>query len=84
MKPGNEWMPADKQLWGTGDLALFLGGSEDSFTGDLVHLIAKADPGNRIRLQEAFPAEVDAYQTWMSLSHNGGAPTVQQMREALS
>ena len=46
-------------------LALFLGGSADSFTGQLLHLIAKADPGNRARLRAGFPQEVAAWEMWM-------------------
>ncbi len=46
------------------DLVLFLGGSPDSFTGLLLVLIAKADPGNRARLTEAFPRQVAAWEEW--------------------
>jgi hypothetical protein len=46
------------------DLCLFLGGSDDSFTGDLLRLIAKADPGNRERLRLAYPRVVAAWQVW--------------------
>lgn len=49
----------------TGDLALYLGGSGDSFTGMLLNLAAKTDPGNRARLRAAFPREITAYETWM-------------------
>jgi len=50
-----EW--DDRQMWGLGDLALFLGGSEDSFTGLLLVLITKAQatPENYGRLKLAFP-----------------------------
>lgn len=61
-------MPDDKHnhypVATTGELALFLGGSEDSFTGLLLALIAKADPGNRSRLSMAFPVEVAAWYAW--------------------
>ena len=36
----------DRRMYGTGDLAVFLGGSESSFTGLLIVLMQKADPGN--------------------------------------
>jgi hypothetical protein len=72
----------DRQMWGTGDLALFLGGSGDSFTGLLLVLITKAQatPGNYSRLKSAFPREVRAWETWNSMSP---APTFAQLREAL-
>jgi hypothetical protein len=68
------------QMFGTGDLALFLGGSPDSFTGVLLNLIVKADPGNRARLADAFPAVVHAWRIW------GGtdpAPTADELRAIL-
>jgi len=40
-------MEADAVVRFTGDLARFLGGDADSFTGLLLELIAKADPPNR-------------------------------------
>lgn len=46
------------------DLVLFLDGSPTSFTGQLVTLIEKADPGNRARLREAFPRQVAAWEMW--------------------
>jgi hypothetical protein len=72
----------DRQIFSTGELALFLGGSHDSFTGKLLELIAKAQatPGNYSRLKFAFPREVRAWETWNSLSP---APTFAQLREAL-
>jgi hypothetical protein len=45
-------------------LVLFLDGMPSSFTGQLLTLIEKADPGNRARLAEAFPFEVRAWETW--------------------
>lgn len=48
------------------DLVLFLGGSPDSFTGKLLELIAKADPGNRERLRAGFPREVAAWEEWQA------------------
>jgi hypothetical protein len=72
-------MPDIWRLSHLGDLALFLGGSDDSFTGDLLRLIAKADPGNRALLQRTFPAEVEAWTAWMSLDE----PTAGALREQL-
>lgn len=46
------------------DLVLFLNGMPDSFTGQLLTLIEKADPGNRARLRDAYPFEVLAWETW--------------------
>jgi hypothetical protein len=71
----------DRQMWGTGDLAVFLGGSEDSFTGLLLVLIAKADPENRGRLKLAFPRQVTAWELWQSCSP---VPTFAQMREMMT
>lgn len=63
----------DRQLDGLGDLALFLGGSEDSFTGKLLALIAKAQstPANLAGLERGFPREVTAWRVWRSM----GDPT---------
>ena len=73
----------DRQMWGTGDLAVFLGGSEDSFTGLLLVLITKAQatPANMSRLELAFPREVTAWRTWQSMSP---CPTFRELREALA
>ena len=72
----------NRQMWGTGDLALFLGGSVDSFTGKLLELVAKAQatPENYSRLKSAFPREVRAWETWNSMSP---CPTFRELREAL-
>jgi hypothetical protein len=72
----------DRQMFGTGDLAVFLGGSEDSFTGLLVVLITKAQatPENFSRLELAFPREVAAWKMWQSMSPT---PTFRELREAL-
>lgn len=56
----------DEPMHGIGDLALALGGSEDSFTGRLLQLIAKADPQNRERLRLGYPRIVRAWELWMS------------------
>lgn len=73
---------------GLGDLALFLGGSEDSFTGKLLQLIVKADPYNRERLRLAFPHVVRTWEVWMGTTvHRGGglttSPTADELRSAL-
>lgn len=67
----------------TGDLAVFLGGSSDSFTGKLLELIAKAQatPSNFARLEAAFPREVAAWRTWQLMPE---VPTFAQLREATS
>ena len=70
----------DRQMFGTGDLAVFLGGSEDSFTGLLIVLMQKADHGNLHRLRFAFPREFRAWVTWNSMSP---VPTFRELREAL-
>ena len=70
----------DRQLWGTGDLAVFLGGSENSFTGLLLVLLQKADPGNVARIRRGFPEIVRAWETWNSMSP---VPTAAQLRAAL-
>jgi hypothetical protein len=70
----------NRQMWGTGDLALFLGGSVDSFTGKLLELMQKADPGNLARLERAFPREARARTMWNSMSP---CPTFRELREAL-
>jgi hypothetical protein len=71
----------NRQMFGTGDLAVFLGGSETSFTGLLLVLMQKADPGNLSRLRLAFPREVKAWETWNSTSP---VPTFAELREALA
>jgi hypothetical protein len=73
----------DRPIDATWDLAVFLGGSHDSFTGKLLELIAKAQatPENMGRLELAFPREVAAWKTWQSMSP---APTFGQLREALA
>jgi hypothetical protein len=73
-----EW--DDRQMYGTGDLARFLGGSEDSFTGLLLVLMQKADPGNLARIRAGFPREVQAWEIWNAMSP---APTPRRLREAL-
>lgn len=50
------------------ELALFLGGDVDSFTGDLLRLIAKADPHNLNRIGEGFPEHVAAFLMWRAVA----------------
>lgn len=66
-------------LHGTGDLAEFLGGSSDSFTGQLLNLYAKADSGNKRRLAESFPLECRAYEVWRTTE----VPSVENLATAL-
>lgn len=70
----------DRQMWVPGDLAMFLGGNETDFTGLLLVLIQKADPGNLALLRLAFPYQVRAWEMWGSMSP---VPTFRQLREAL-
>ncbi|HXH35239.1 MAG TPA: hypothetical protein VNJ54_12650 [Plantibacter sp.] len=46
------------------NLDSILVGHGDWFTAHLLRLIAKADPVNRARLRAAFPAEVQAFESW--------------------
>jgi hypothetical protein len=50
------------------ELCLFLDGSATSFTGMLLTLIEKADPGNRARLRAEFPRHVAAWETWVAIA----------------
>jgi hypothetical protein len=67
----------DMKVATSGHLALVLGGDETSFTGDLLHLIGRADPDNLRRLTLAFPREVALWQLWQRLGPP--APTFRQM-----
>jgi hypothetical protein len=63
-------LPDDHKVATYQHLALALGGTyggdgdAPSFTGDLLRLIAKADPQNRARLRIAFPVQVAAWEIW--------------------
>lgn len=70
----------DDQIRTIDGLALILGGSGDSFTGDLLRLIAKADPGNRAQLRGAFPYHVRAWELWQSLPE----PTARHIYDVLT
>jgi hypothetical protein len=50
------------------ELCLFLDGMPSSFTGQLLTLIEKADPGNRARLRAEFPRQVAAWETWRAIA----------------
>lgn len=76
----------DRQLDGLGDLCLFLGGTwadpgKGSFIGELLKLIAKADPERLARLAAGFPREVRAWQVWMPMSPS---PTAAELCEVLT
>lgn len=72
----------DRPIRTTAELAVFLGGSEDSFTGLLLTLIekARATPVNMMRLEKGFPREVEAWKAWQSMPQ---IPTFRELREAL-
>lgn len=72
-------MPETDRLYGLHELALFLGGSRDSWTGDFLRLVAKSDPQHRATLHRAFPVHVRAYELWMRLQQ----PTVAELTAAL-
>jgi hypothetical protein len=71
----------DVKISATGLLALFLGGSHDSFTGLLLVLFQKADPDNLARLRLAFPRVALAWETWGSMSP---VPTFRELADALT
>ena len=72
----------DVKIASTSELALFLGGSRDSFTGKLLELVAKAQatPENYSRLKFAFPREVRAWETRNAMSP---MPTFRELRREL-
>lgn len=57
-------MDGDHVLQDFSDLSLFLGGDDTSFTGQLLRLIAKADPINLNQLSLGYPRHVQAYLMW--------------------
>lgn len=63
-------------------LCLALGGDTDSFTGDLLRLVAKADPVNRTRLMLAFPGEVVAWEHWVAKAPAITAGEIVRLAEA--
>lgn len=58
-------LPANYLITHLEDVAYLLGGDPSSFTGDLLRLIAKADPNNRRRLGDVYPRHVEAYLAWL-------------------
>jgi len=68
---------ADLQIAETCDLALFLGGSPDSFTGMLLLLFEKADAGNRAMLASVF---VEPYALWAIWHALDPAPTFAELQ----
>lgn len=73
-------MPRNQELKTIGDLALFLGGSATSFTGELLSLIAKADAVNQMRLAKGFPDAVWGWRLWQA---DAPAVTVGYIEDAL-
>jgi hypothetical protein len=74
-------LPDDHKVETWQELCLALGGADDSFTGHLVTLIAKADPANRARLRAGFPKQVAAWERWVEAS---GRLTVADLYAALA
>jgi len=56
----------DHPLDATGDLALALGGSPDSWTGKVLKLLAESDDEHVARLAAGIPELVRAYRLWRS------------------
>lgn len=69
----------DRPVDDLGDLAVVVGGSADSFKGQLLALMAKADPGNRARLAAAFPYEYGMFVVWQEFADS---PTWRQLHAA--
>lgn len=61
---GQSALPDDYPVRTWEDLCMALGGAPDSFTGRLLELAAKADPGNRDRLRSAFRVQVTMWEAW--------------------
>lgn len=61
---GRSVLPDDHPVRTWDHLVMALGGAPTSFTGQLLTLLAKADPGNRERLRQGFPVEVAAWEIW--------------------
>jgi hypothetical protein len=57
-------MPENAIIDDMGTLALFLGGSHDSWTGEFLRLIAKSDHAHRAKLRLAYPVHVRAFEVW--------------------
>lgn len=77
--PADAWR--DTPMPTLDELALYLGGSPTSFTGQLLQLMCKADYGNLARLAAAYPREAKALKTWQGADP---APTFGQLADLLS
>ena len=64
-------LPDDHPVNTWHELCLALGGDATSFTGHLLALIEKADPGNRARLRAGFPRQVAAWEIWAAAGGQG-------------
>lgn len=64
-------LPDDHKVQTWHELCLALGGDVTSFTGHLLALIEKADPGNRARLRAGFPRHVAAWEIWAASGGQG-------------
>lgn len=75
-------LPRDSMVTDHRELCLALGGDETSFTGGLLRLIAKADPGNLHRLSQGFPGHVVAFLTWRAAAPDITAGELADMANA--
>lgn len=75
-----EPVPADGPITTMAQLAVFCGGPA-SFTGEVLRLLARADPGMRSRLRYAFPELWTAWDAWMDCL---SAPTPDELRAQIS
>lgn len=65
------------------DVALLLGGSLDSWTGDFLRLVGKSDPEHRAKLRTACPDHVDLYVWWQWHASRDSVPTYGQAIDEL-
>lgn len=63
-RQSDTWLVEDLE-----QLVSLLGGSADSFTGQLCTLILKADPGHLDALRAGFPVEVMCVMGWRATAH---------------
>ena len=75
-------------LYGTDELALFLGAVPGSWTHRLIELYQAADMANRRRIGAGFPALIVIHETWNSDYPNSDhtrsvPPTAEQLETAL-
>lgn len=84
-EPNYEKLPDDRtdlvdmRVEDLADLARIVGGSHDSFKGQLLALMRKADPGNRARLASAFRYEHTMLSVWEDFAD---PPTWRQLHNA--